>query len=92
MSNLRDLRMSRKLGLAFGIVVTLCLIQGIASLKGLFKFDRRISGDLINSTTLSLAELDAIKEGMATVRRKDFNAALGDDASQRDKYVRESAA
>jgi methyl-accepting chemotaxis protein len=93
MSLLRDLRISRKFGYAFGAVCLLCALSGAASLIGFLKINTSVD-DIVNNAMPSINALGDIRYSLATIRRSDSalltcnsNECNQRYLSKRQKYI-----
>lgn len=85
MSIVKNMRVSRKFSAAFGIICLLCLLQGIAALRGLFQINT-LTRDL---TVRSLPAAQAVTEmrgQMQTIRRVELAWLLCTDKACTLKY------
>lgn len=86
MSAIRNLPLKWKLGLAFGAVTLLCLVQGITSLIGLYRIDAKTT-DVLEHAVPSVNVLSDIRTQMMQIRRMDMNAMLLDDQNRRTRFI-----
>ncbi len=77
MSALRDLRISRKFGYAFGAVCVLCAVLGGAAVLGFVQM-RNSVGQITNDSMPSMRVLGDIRYSVSTIRRTDALLLLCD--------------
>jgi methyl-accepting chemotaxis protein len=77
MSAIRDLRISRKFGYAFGCIFVLCAVLGISSVIGFIGVNSKMR-ELVHSTIPSIKVLGEIRFDVATIRRSDALLQLCD--------------
>jgi methyl-accepting chemotaxis protein len=70
MSAIRDLRISRKFGYAFGCIFVLCAVLGVSSVIGFVGVNSKVN-DLVKNTIPSIKVLGDIRFDLATIRRAD---------------------
>jgi methyl-accepting chemotaxis protein len=85
MTMLRNLRLSRKFALAFGLIGLMCLLEGAAALAGLFRIDT-LTQDLTKHTMVASQALTEMRGQMQTVRRVELASLLCHDAACETKY------
>ncbi len=78
MSALRDLRISRKFGFAFGAVCVLCALLGSAAVLGFVQVGNSV-GRIKNESMISMRELGDIRYSVSTIRRTDALLLLCDN-------------
>jgi len=93
MTTFRNLRISRKLNYAFGIVCLLCALLGAASMAGLFKVSSVVN-HIVDKSIPSMNVLGSIRYSVATIRRTDALLLLCDSdvctsrlATKRKSYI-----
>jgi methyl-accepting chemotaxis protein len=79
-SAIRDLRISRKFGYAFGLVCVLCALLGSAALFGLLKVNSAVNS-IVGSSMPSMKVLGDIRYSVATIRRSDALLLLCDTSA-----------
>ena len=77
MSGFRDLRISRKIALAFGAVCLLTALFGIAAFIGFLKVDTAAK-DIVQNSMRSMRVLSDIRYSISTIRRTDALLLLCD--------------
>jgi methyl-accepting chemotaxis protein len=77
MSALRDLSVSRKIGLAFGAVCLLTALFGIAAFFGFLKVNAAAK-DIVEDSIPSLRVLGDVRYSISTIRRTDALLLLCD--------------
>ena len=75
MSMLRNLKLSRKFVLSFGVVCMLCLLQGGAALIELLRIDA-LTRDLTQRTMVAAQALTEMCGQMQTIRRVELASLL----------------
>jgi methyl-accepting chemotaxis protein len=79
------MRISRKFGVAFGATCSLCLIQGIAALIGLYRIDH-LTKDLTKFSLPVAQSMTEMRGQMQTIRRVELASLLCNDAACFAKY------
>ena len=83
MAGLRNLRLSRKFAVTFGILSVLCVLQGVAALIGLFRIDR-LTRDLTEHSLVAATAMTEMRGQMQTIRRVELASLLcHDDVCER---------
>ena len=77
---LRDLRISRKFVLAFGLACLLCALLGAEALVGFLKINTVVH-DIVDVSMPSVKSLGDIRYSVATIRRTDALLALCDTSA-----------
>ncbi|HEY1809034.1 MAG TPA: methyl-accepting chemotaxis protein [Acidobacteriaceae bacterium] len=85
MTGLRNLRLSRKFAVAFGILCLLCLLQGVAALIGLFRIDR-LTRDLTEHSLVAAEAMTEMRGQMQTIRRVELASLLCHDDVCEQRY------
>ncbi len=85
MTILRNLRLSRKFALMFGLIGAMCLFEGAAALAGLFRIDT-LTQDLTKHTVVASQALTGMRGQMQTARRVELASLLCRDAGCETKY------
>jgi len=70
MSSLSDLRISRKLGLAFGIVSLLTAVLGVAALVGFLSI-KSVVGGVVDTSIPSMQDIFQIRAALSDIRRAE---------------------
>ena len=93
MSFLRNLPVSRKFTLSFGVVCLLCALQGALAIFGFIKINSAVS-DITRNSMPSIQVLDDIRLSIAQTRRADLALLICDNQECMANYKakRESAA
>jgi methyl-accepting chemotaxis protein len=86
MPALRDLRISRKFGYAFGAVCLLTALLGLSALLGFFKVGNSV-GVIANNSMPSIKVLGDIRYAVATIRRTDALLLLCDSDACTQRLV-----
>jgi len=86
MSAIRDLRISRKFGYAFGAIFALCAVLGTSSIVGFVEMNSATK-DLVQSAIPSLKILGEIRYDVATIRRTDALLQLCETAECTQHFV-----
>ena len=82
---LRNLKLSRKFAVSFGIVCVLCLLQGGAAVVGLFRIGA-LTRDLTGHTLPAAQALTEMRAQMQTIRRVELASLLCRDETCETKY------
>jgi len=77
-SILRNLPLSRKFALAFGLICTLCLLQGIGALMGLYRINT-LTQDLTGRALPAAEAITEMRGQMQTIRRVELASLLCTD-------------
>ncbi len=85
MSIVKNMRVSRKFGAAFGIICLLCLLQGIAALCGLYRIDT-LTRDLTGRSLPAAQAVTEMRGQMQTIRRVELAWLLCTDSACTLKY------
>jgi methyl-accepting chemotaxis protein len=85
MTILRNLRLSRKFALVFGLIGAMCLFEGAAALAGLFRIDT-LTRDLTEHTLIASEALTGMRGQMQTARRVELASLLCREAGCETKY------
>jgi methyl-accepting chemotaxis protein len=86
MSAIRDLRISRKFGYAFGCIFVLCAVLGISSVIGFVGVNSKVN-ELVHNTIPSIKVLGDIRFDIATIRRADALLQMCEDAACTEHYL-----
>jgi methyl-accepting chemotaxis protein len=84
-SILRNLPLSRKFAYAFGLICTLCLLQGIGALIGLYRINT-LTKDLTGRSVPAAQAITEIRGQMQTIRRVELASLLCTDSACAAKY------
>jgi len=84
-SILRNLSLSRKFTYAFGLICTLCLLQGIGALIGLYRINT-LTKDLTGRSVPAAQAITEIRGQMQTIRRVELASLLCTDSACAAKY------
>jgi len=82
---MKDLNLSRKFMIAFGLICVLTLFEGAGALFGLFRIDR-LTEDLTQRTLVAEQALTEMRGQMQTVRRVELASLLCREAACEVKY------
>jgi len=85
LSKMKNLRISSKFTVAFGIICMLCLVQGVAALIGLYKIDR-LTKDLTGYSLPAAQAITEMRGQMQTTRRVELASLLCSDTACYTKY------
>jgi len=86
MSAIRDLRISKKFGYAFGSIFVLCAVLGISSMLGIRAINTRVD-DLANNAMPSIKILGELRFTVAAIRRADGLLQLCDSDACTQLYM-----
>jgi len=86
MSALRDLRISRKFGYAFGAVCLLCALLGVSSLIGYVRMRSSVN-EIVKNCMPSMKSLGDIRYAFATIRRSDSALLTCDTIECNQRYL-----
>jgi methyl-accepting chemotaxis protein len=82
---MKDLNLSRKFVVTFGVICLLTVLQGAGALTGLLRIDR-LTKDLTERTMVAAQALTEMRGQMQTVRRVELASLLCRDAACEVKY------
>jgi len=86
MSAIRDLRISKKFGYAFGSIFVLCAVLGISSVLGIRAINNGVD-DLANNALPSVKVLGEVRFAFAAIRRADGPLLLCDTDACSQLYL-----
>jgi methyl-accepting chemotaxis protein len=84
-SILRNLPLSRKFAFAFGLICTLCLLQGIGALIGLYRINT-LTQDLTERALPAAQAITEMRGQMQTIRRVELASLLCSDSACTAQY------